>query len=67
MDVFLKAELPRKPRLVVTEHHVDPTAPVGVELAFKDAVQFYDPGEEVTPEMFIEPAFVGLAQIGDID
>jgi uncharacterized protein (TIGR02266 family) len=42
VDVFLKTEIPRKPRFVVTEHHVDPGAPVSVDVSFKDGVQFYD-------------------------
>ena len=42
IDVFLKAELPRRPRFQIVERKADPTAPLIVECEFLDAVQFFE-------------------------
>lgn len=42
IDVFLKAEAPRKPRLVILEHKPDPREPVIAEVYFHNAIQFYE-------------------------
>ena len=42
VDVFLKAEAPRRPRFNVTERKADPGSAVSVEASFTDAVQLYE-------------------------
>jgi len=42
IDVFLKAEAPRRPRFTVVETKADPAAPVPVEADFRDVIQFYE-------------------------
>lgn len=42
VDVFLKAEAPRRPRFVVTTARSEAGAPQGVEASFADGVQFYE-------------------------
>lgn len=42
IDVFLKAEAPRRPRFTVLETKADPAAPVPVEAEFRDVIQFYE-------------------------
>ena len=42
IDVFLKAELPRRPRFQIVERKADPTAPLIVDCHFLDAVQFFE-------------------------
>ncbi|MBM4394943.1 MAG: hypothetical protein FJ087_04555 [Deltaproteobacteria bacterium] len=42
VDVFLKAEIGRKPRFVVLDRRTDSGVTMAVDLVFKDAVQLYD-------------------------
>jgi uncharacterized protein (TIGR02266 family) len=42
VDVFLKAEGPRRPKFAIVERKADPAAPLIVEASFLDAVQFYE-------------------------